>query len=99
MRVRNTIPLVKVRPRYNLGRVTFRDAINNRLRELRVTRYDLTNYSGIRMNPSTVYRYLTGTKNISSKNLEKLLAAVGLELRPIVVPPGWVDLPEDRGEA
>lgn len=65
-----------------------RDAINKRLEQLGLTRYQFTHAGLIDASPSTVYRFLNGEVESSSGNLDEMLIALGMRIVN-GVPPKW----------
>lgn len=65
-----------------------REAINNRIESLGLTKYQFAHSGKVQAAPSTVYRFLKGEVESSSGNLDEMLSALGLTIKP-TKRPGW----------
>ncbi len=61
--------------------VMFREAIVRRLNELDWTQYRLAQESGV--GKTAIYDYLSGHREISSSNLERICRTLGLRLEKV----------------
>ncbi len=73
--------LTKRKNPYDMRRWHPREIINARLEALGKTKYWLVGQAG--SSEAVVYRFLSGQAETSAENAQQMLAAVGLELRPI----------------
>ena len=90
------------RRRRNPGALVNR--INDQLAALGFSRYALANHPDLDVTPSTTYRFLSGTSDTTSREVDEMLRLCGLQVVPIegVVPAicrGYLPLPEvsERG--
>ena len=58
-----------------------REAIQAELRRRKMTVYGFVKHLGDRMPESTVYAYLAGTRDLSTKRADILLQSLGLSIR------------------
>lgn len=75
-------------PKDNAGYTPIRDAINERIESLGISRYDFAHSGKVKAAPSTVYRFLNGQIDSSSAFLDEMLKALGLKLWP-TKRPAW----------
>lgn len=76
---------------YSLEKMTIRDVILKRLKELGISRNGLARSGVCDAAPSTIFRYLSGEKDALCGSVEQVLRACGIKLISSNETPYWVE--------